>query len=309
MGIVGDGSEDDLHLYIAELRRNLPFQVQGCPSCTLIGRTGTGKSSTINSIFGKEMAKVGAWEPMTRSVEEHQREAFGGQFRIVDTPGLCDDLKESGNDQRYIELMREKVAAADCIWFVTRLDETRMTGDEKRVIQLITAAYGKTMWSKSLILFTFGDRRRPGISRRGTFRVRKDLIQEEIGKLVGPGIARGIPAVVIDNAADSPAEKTRLNGELLRVALERMLEVEGVQFVPQPPIRLDSAAHIRVARELALRGASLGSLTGGPVGAMVGAAVGGHMAVIKWFMGRSFGAAPTQEGSKPPGVPTAGGKK
>ncbi len=55
----------------------------------LIGRTGVGKSSTVNSLMGKQIAQVGNYDPTTMGVESYDSEINGVEFTIIDTPGLC----------------------------------------------------------------------------------------------------------------------------------------------------------------------------------------------------------------------------
>ena len=120
----------------------------------LVGRAGVGKSSSINSLMGKEVAPVGHYGPQTMSVESYDLEGYGIKYKIVETPGLCDDLPKKGNDARYLELIRSEAPKIDCLWFVTRLDDTRVLPDEKRAIRLISAGLGEDIWKHAVIVFT-----------------------------------------------------------------------------------------------------------------------------------------------------------
>jgi predicted GTPase len=65
----------------------------------LVGSTGVGKSSTLNALFGSEIAKVGyGVEPETKEISEY---SFHDYFRVHDSAGLGDgksaDINHSKN--------------------------------------------------------------------------------------------------------------------------------------------------------------------------------------------------------------------
>ena len=107
--------------------------------------------------MGKEIAKVGDYEATTMAIKEYDTEINQIPFKVIDTPGLCDDLEELENDYKYLEMMRSQVKRIDCMWFVSRLDETRVTNDEKRGIKLISEAFGADVWQHAVIVFTFAN--------------------------------------------------------------------------------------------------------------------------------------------------------
>lgn len=123
----------------------------------LVGRTGVGKSSIINAIFDKNVAAEGAYEAKTMSINSFNIEAFGAKFTFFDTPGLCDDLDEQSKDEIYLERMQTEVAIIDCLLFVTPLYETRITMDERRAIKLVSDRWGKEIWGRGIIVFTFAN--------------------------------------------------------------------------------------------------------------------------------------------------------
>ena len=50
------------------------------------GKSGVGKSTLINSVFGKEVAKTGDGEPVTSRICKNEKEGF--PLTIYDTPGM-----------------------------------------------------------------------------------------------------------------------------------------------------------------------------------------------------------------------------
>jgi predicted GTPase len=164
----------------------------------LLGRTGVGKSSLINGIVRRDVAPVGEWMPTTMRVDRYETEHDGTRWMLIDTPGLCDDLPEVGNDARYLEMIRAGAARVDHVWFVTRLDSTRVEADEKRGIRMITEALGADLWKRGVIVFTFRDR----VAAAKTDHVlatRARLIRREIEAAAGAGTAREIRAVTVNS--------------------------------------------------------------------------------------------------------------
>ena len=70
----------------------------------VIGSTGSGKSTTINAIFGKEKVKVGyGVAPETARMKTWH---INSRLAFIDTPGLGD---ESLKDEKYIKSIRNRI--------------------------------------------------------------------------------------------------------------------------------------------------------------------------------------------------------
>lgn len=97
---------DDIRNTLVQRALMFPLDV------ALIGATGVGKSSTINSLFGKELAVVGTGvDPETMHITEYR---VNNVFRVHDTAGLGDGLEaDRRHAQNLTDLLLKKCRATD----------------------------------------------------------------------------------------------------------------------------------------------------------------------------------------------------
>ena len=230
---------------VEEIRQYLNESGKRGFTCLLVGKTGVGKSSIINSLAGRDIARVGHFEPTTFEIQKYDVNSDEIPITFVDTPGLCDDLSEVGNDQRYLQMIRDEVPKIDLLLYVTKIDETRLALDEKRAIQLLSKAFSQEadIWSNSVINYTFANNYRKettGLDYEEFLQKRTDVIREEISEYFDK--AESIPYVALDNKCDTTPDGERWKGEFYTVLLERISE-EGTSAFFQ-------AEHSRFEKEL-----------------------------------------------------------
>lgn len=98
--------KDYINYRRSELERRVERGGFGVLDVMVTGVTGAGKSTTLNTLFQKEVAQVGdGTDPMTMELDSY---AFCSTFRLWDTPGLGDgeaaDLRHS---KKLIQLLNK----------------------------------------------------------------------------------------------------------------------------------------------------------------------------------------------------------
>lgn len=185
----------------------------------LIGKAGAGKSSTINSLMEADVAPVHHFDPCTMDVSIHEKNINGAIIRVIDTPGLCDQEENVGNDQNYIQLIRQKIPySIDAILYTSRLDDPRVDGSEKRGLRLITEAFGELFWKKAIIVFTRSENVKSRVNeylQQRTIRIHNALLVLKLSN----HIVSAIPSLAVENE-----EPKRGFEELLFALLNRVDE-------------------------------------------------------------------------------------
>lgn len=190
---------DENFATLLEEEKNRPFVF------VIVGRTGVGKSRTINSLMGKKLARVSDYVVGTLKVEEYQSPPNSFvKYTVFDTPGLAD---KNGADTEYLSLIKEKLNGRqiDCLWYMSLLGDTRVRDDEASTIANVTKAFSKRIWERSIIVFSHADK--VSVKKYNkTLEERTNLLRAEIAVHAGEKIADEIPSIAIANDEDDDYE-------------------------------------------------------------------------------------------------------
>ncbi|VAH06047.1 unnamed protein product [Triticum turgidum subsp. durum] len=127
-------------------------------SCTILvlGKTGVGKSATINSIFDDVKLETDAFESSTRKVQEVVGMVEGIQVKVIDTPGLSSSSSDQQYNQKVLNSVKKIVSKnpPDIVLYFDRLDlQSRDYGDVP-LLQTISKVFGASVWFNAIVVLT-----------------------------------------------------------------------------------------------------------------------------------------------------------
>ena len=185
-----------------------------------VGQTGVGKSETINSLFGKEVAKTNRFLPETKEVKPYQSRYNDVNYTIYDTPGLGEATGDEELDRHYLSLMTNQCSSPDILWHVLRLDDNRIRKADTAAIELIHETFGDEIWNRTLTVFTHADKLTPQ-----EFQIvlnHKTQIVNEVITKVTDGKNKNVPAVAVANKNPHTPDGKDWLGELFTTSLEQL---------------------------------------------------------------------------------------
>jgi small GTP-binding protein len=115
------------------------------PNIAVIGKTGVGKSTLINTVFGMEVAKAGAGAPVTQDYTRYDPDFLGAKLPVVlfDSPGY-----EAGDEETFVEKTFQFLAELSSqgvdkqihlVWYVVSAPSARFEEFDARILNEINS--------------------------------------------------------------------------------------------------------------------------------------------------------------------------
>ncbi len=124
----------------------------------ITGKTGTGKTTLINSLLGTNQAIEGfSLDPQTKEVEKFEvKLKDSARLSIWDSPGLQDGTI---NEQKYLADIKKRQDSIDLYIYCIRMSDTRFVPDNPDVIAMkkLTKELGGDWWRNVIIVLTFAN--------------------------------------------------------------------------------------------------------------------------------------------------------
>uniref|UniRef100_A0A7N0TB97 AIG1-type G domain-containing protein n=1 Tax=Kalanchoe fedtschenkoi TaxID=63787 RepID=A0A7N0TB97_KALFE len=159
----------------------------------VIGKSGVGKSATINSIFGENKAGINAFEPATTSVKEITGVVNGVHIRVFDTPGLKTSVMDQATNRKILASVKKatKKFPPDIVLYVDRLDSQTRDLNDLPLLRTITSSLGASIWRNAIVTLTHAASAPPDgpsgapLSYEVLVAQRSHAVQQSIGQAVG----------------------------------------------------------------------------------------------------------------------------
>ena len=116
------------------------FAALGCFNLAVFGKTGSGKSTLVNAVFGSEVARTGVGEPVTKGLQYHRHP--GGVLGLYDSEGfetgmsgdvILEGLRRLVHDHRSLPIDRQIHAA----WYLVRWSDRRFEQPQESFVRAL----------------------------------------------------------------------------------------------------------------------------------------------------------------------------
>ncbi|KAI3824813.1 hypothetical protein L1987_06284 [Smallanthus sonchifolius] len=127
-------------------------------SCTImvLGKTGVGKSATINSIFDEVKFGTDAFRLGTKKVQDVVGTVQGIKVRVIDTPGLLSSWADQRKNEKILHSVKRFIQKSppDIVLYLDRLDMQSRDFGDMPLLKTITDIFGQSIWFNAIVVLT-----------------------------------------------------------------------------------------------------------------------------------------------------------
>ncbi|XP_072232292.1 GTPase IMAP family member 7-like [Leuresthes tenuis] len=167
-----------LHHKTDDLQANADLRV------VLVGKTGAGKSSFAEAIFGEKVFEMDdSANSGTSECQSATREVNGRNITVIDTPGFFDNRKNIDNLKAEILKCITECSSGPHA-FLIFLKVEKFTEHEKQMVSEIKETFSEEAFKHAVVVFTHGDQLRDGMTI-GEFVSENEDLQDLLEKCGG----------------------------------------------------------------------------------------------------------------------------
>lgn len=127
-------------------------------TCTImvLGKSGVGKSATINSIFDEVKFGTDAFQMGTTKVQDVVGTVQGIKVRVIDTPGLLSSCSDQYKNEKILHSVKRfiKKSPPDIVLYLDRLDMPSRDFGDMPLLRTITEIFGPSIWFNAIVVLT-----------------------------------------------------------------------------------------------------------------------------------------------------------
>ncbi|CAI9769818.1 unnamed protein product [Fraxinus pennsylvanica] len=127
-------------------------------TCTImvLGKTGVGKSATINSLFDEVKFGTDAFQLGTKKVQDFVGTVQGIKVRVIDTPGLLPSWSDQRQNEKILRSVKQFInkTTPDIVLYLDRLDMQSRDFGDMPLLRTITEIFGPSIWFNAIVVLT-----------------------------------------------------------------------------------------------------------------------------------------------------------